>query len=444
MPDIVYRINTLLTTLLRRVPLGTNLGLLGVFWALLTGRFLPSRGALFPALADLGLADDAVRRASAALTSGRFQMADLIQDWNQCVQDEGHFRPHCHGGIRPVPVDMVGFFRPKLVGCATKHYTSQAGKALPATVLGMVGASGSVGTSRLCLPRLLVEADPKDGSEADHQKRTLQQAAQTLTDQEALILDAGFPLKDLLTLPKAGFVVRVAKNFTARRNYLPPPSGKGRPCELGEVVRPLARTYRGKAIPATPPDACLEWTEGEHRIRALLFDNLVLSDARPDGPSFRCVVIIDPRYPEPLVLGTNLAVSVLAVDVRRLYRDRWPVEQMPLAAKQMLGAARSFVFGKESRTRLPQLALLAGNVLSYVAATSAPVTTGFWDRECRPTCGRLRRALSRLHFSDLAVEAGFGSQVRKKASVTAHLQKGILGHRRRKADIEPPPARLAA
>jgi len=113
-----------------------------------------------------------------------------------------------------------------------------------------------------------------------------------------------------------------------------------------------------------------------------------------------------------------------------LYRDRWPIEQVPLAAKQMLGAHRAFVFGGESRHRLPELALLAGNVLTYVAATSVAVATGFWDRYCRPTCGRLRRVLLRVHFSAIPVPAG---PLRKKASVTAHLPKGVQGHRRQKA-----------
>ena len=109
---------------------------------------------------------------------------------------------------------------------------------------------------------------------------------------------------------------------------------------------------------------------------------------------------------------------------------------MPLAAKQMLGAHRAFVFGGESRHRLPELALLAGNVLTYVAATSVAVATGFWDRCCRPTCGRLRRVLLRVDFSEIPVPAG---RLRKKASVTGHLPKGVQGHRRR-SDILPLPA----
>lgn len=137
------------------------------------------------------------------------------------------------------------------------------------------------------------------------------------------------------------------------------------------------------------------------------------------------MAIFDPRYPRPLLLAVNL--PVLAHTVWQLYRDRWAVEQLPLAAKPMLGAERAFVLGKESRYRLPELALLAGNILSYVAASSAPVATGFWDRAARPTCGRLRRALWRVHFSDLPTFAG---QIRQKNAVTAHLLKGVSAHRR--------------
>ena len=115
-----------------------------------------------------------------------------------------------------------------------------------------------------------------------------------------------------------------------------------------------------------------------------------------------------------------------------LYRDRWPIEQMPLAAKQMVGAHRAFVFGDESRHRLPELALLAGNVLAYAAATATAVATGFWDRCGRPTCGRLRRVLLRVDFSEIPVPEG---PLRKKALVTAHLPKGVQGHRRQKSLI---------
>src|SRR5438132_7284455 len=52
MSTIVYRISVLLGAILVDVPVGTNLGLFWLLWALLSGRFLLSRGAIFPALAD--------------------------------------------------------------------------------------------------------------------------------------------------------------------------------------------------------------------------------------------------------------------------------------------------------------------------------------------------------------------------------------------------------
>jgi len=86
----------------------------------------------------------------------------------------------------------------------------------------------------------------------------------------------------------------------------------------------------------------------------------------PDG-TFSCVVIHDPCYPEPLLLNSPLALS--GEQLRRLYRERLPIEQLPVAAKQMLGLARQFVFAPESCQRLPELGLLAGGILMYVAAT---------------------------------------------------------------------------
>ena len=44
MSTIVYRIAVLLGVIVAEVPVGTNLGLFWLFWALVSGRFLLSRG----------------------------------------------------------------------------------------------------------------------------------------------------------------------------------------------------------------------------------------------------------------------------------------------------------------------------------------------------------------------------------------------------------------
>jgi hypothetical protein len=65
-----------------------------------------------------------------------------------------------------VACDLVGFCRPRCSGCVSKHDQSGADKALPAIVLAMVAAVGSVGTRRLPLVRVLLRAEPGDPSEA--------------------------------------------------------------------------------------------------------------------------------------------------------------------------------------------------------------------------------------------------------------------------------------
>ena len=89
MPTIVYRISVLLGAILADVPVGTNLGLFWLLWTLISGRFLLSRGAVFPALADGGLAADAVRRSGAALAYGRWAIQTLVHAWQQVVQQDG-------------------------------------------------------------------------------------------------------------------------------------------------------------------------------------------------------------------------------------------------------------------------------------------------------------------------------------------------------------------
>jgi len=433
MSTIVYRISVLLGAIWADVPIGTHLGLFWLLWSLISGRLLLSRGAVFPALADGGLAADAVRRSGAALAYGRWAIQLLGRAWHQVGQQEGRWPAHGYEGFRPVACDLVGFFRPQLSDCLSQHYQSGADKALPAIVLAVVAAVGSVGKVRLPLVRLLLRAEPRDCSEAAWQCRALTQAGAAWQPDEVLVVDAGCGVAALLSRGVPRFVARVARNFTARRNSLPAYKGRGRCPAYGERVRPLPRTHKGKTMAATPSDATAQWVVAGRTIQAQVWENLVLSTAKPGAPAFRCAVIHDPRYQEPLVFATTLPVSAYALWC--LSRDRWPVEPLPLAAKQMLGAHRAFVFGGESRHRLPEWALLAGNILAYVAATSAAGATGFWDRCCRPTCGRLRRVLLRVNFSAVPVPAG---SLRIKASVTAHLSKGVQGHRRQKNVMTPP------
>jgi len=408
------------------LPIGTNLGLLHFLWMQISGMLLPSRGALFPALQALGLSPAAIRRAWAAFRGGAWKIAELLWAWEAYVQKQGHWQASSYEGYKPIAVDLTAYWRPTLRGWLSKHYHALAGKALPAVVVGIIARVGRVQGQRVAIPTQLVRTDPADSSQASLQRSVMRQVAQTLAEDEIPVCDAGFKIGQLQKAGLSRYVVRLAKNFTARRNELPPAKGRGRSAEYGEVVRPLARTRKGRSLPATPPDRTETWVENDTMFRVEFWDRLVLPEvkAHPDNATFTVAAIHDPRFQEPWLLACPLPLSGAAL--RGLYQDRWPVEQIPLAAKQMLGGERQFVSAAESCQRLPELNLLAGSMITYLAATLPAVPTGFWDRQPQPTPGRLRRLLARMPFPETYP---LPEQFRKKDSVFDHLPKGIQGHR---------------
>ena len=436
MSESASQLLTLLCSVVRCVPVGPNLAWLPVLWMLVSGQFLLSRGAIMPGLAQLGLPDRAVRRAWQALGPGGWSIGQLLVNWESAVGRGGQWQVRYHGGYCAVPIDTTGFSRPRLQNCPSKHYDPQAGKALPAVVLGIIGRVGHVGKQRLLLPLGLLRVDPAQPQEEGLIQALITFAKDLLKPQDVLVSDGGFALAAILSAKMPRYVAKQARNMTARREQPPAYAGTGRPAARGALVRPVARTYKAHTLAATAPDRTAAWPEDAVTVRAELWDKLVLNSTRAadlaDAARFTVIVIHDPRFTKPLVLATNLTLA--AQDVRALYRDRWPVEQVPLAAKQMIGAVRAFVFAKETCQRLPELALLAGAILSYAAACLPAIPTGFWDRNPQPTPGRLRRVLAREGFP---TTYPLPAEIRQKASVTDHLPKGSSRFRRTQGSAAP-------
>ena len=294
--------------------------------------------------------------------------------------------------------------------------------------IGVIGEVGQIGGQRLACPLTFERVHPKDPRESRLWQDLLRWARRHLAADDVAVMDAGVKLADVHAAGLEHYLLRLATNFTARRNQPACHAGKGRKPVYGEKIRPLVRTYKGKTIAATLPDRVETWSEAGVAMRAEVWENLVLPGVVP-GPEaniFRVYAIYDPAYTTPWLLATPLKLK--AATVKAMYQDRWPVEQIPLAAKQMVGAHRQFVHADESIQRLPELALLAGSILSYLAATAPAAPTGFWDRQPRRTPGRFRRMLMGKPFPQ---SYPLPRQIRKKASFTSHLPKGILAHRRK-------------
>jgi hypothetical protein len=425
---------TVLSELLKSLPVGTNLALLQFLWMMVSGALLPQRGALFPALKATGLTDEATRRAWAAFRKGSWQIVILLRIWQEYVTGMPGWQLHRYEGYVPITVDVTAFWRPALKNCPSTHYHPAAGRALPAVIFGVIGQVGELNGQRIALPRGFERVHPKDPSEKRLWQDVLKLVKKGLAQDEIAVIDAGVKIRELQASEIERYVLRLAKNFTASRNFLPEYANKGRRPLYGALVRPLPRTHKGKSLASTPPDETTNWQEKQKTLRAEIWRNLTLNKTAPNkaNPTFDVYAIYDPDFQTPWLLATP--VKLQASSVRAIYRDRWPVEQIPLSAKQMVGAHRQFVHADESVQRLPELALLAGSILSFLAATVPPTPTGFWDRKPKRTPGRFRRTLMGKPFPK---DHPFPGQLRKKNSATGHLPKGIQAHRRTSAPSAP-------
>lgn len=416
----------------KTLPVGTNLALLHLLWALLSGAFLSSRGALFPALLSLGLDAVQIRRSSQAVRDGAWSCDELVSRWRAWVAAHSQWRPNSYEGYQPLVVDITAFRRPQLQGWQGKFFYRVADRAVKSIGFALVVQVGHNDKQRLPLLKQIIRAGCDTLSESQFKNTVLKQVGQSLATHEVLVHDAGASLAEMQSAQAPRWVVRLGRNCTARRNQVPPRTNrKGRPAEYGALVRPLVRSYKGRQLPATPPDVAVQFTYAGREIQALGWHGLVRSDQKvaDDHATFRIWVFHDPLYREPLVLGTNLATAQ-ASTIFQLYVDRWPVEEVPLVCKQLLGLQRQFVFAKGARFRLPELGLLAANMLAHIAAELPGLPTGFWDRQPQRTPGRLRRVLGQAGFPK---EYRLDGRIREKQAVTAHLPKGIAAHRRRKA-----------
>lgn len=369
-----------LEQIVKVVPIGTNLALLQLMWAMITGSFLSSRGAIHSALSKAGFESEEIRRSWRALRWGKWNIYELVQRFRQQVEQTGQWQSHEYDGYRPVAVDTTAFWRPRLQGWPGKRFRRLAGKAMTGIGFGLIADVGQVGEQRLPLIRAIIRGQDAAESEMSLKERTVAKAAGLLQENEVLLHDGGLSIAQLQAAGTVRFIVRLGTNCTARRPYLPVYKGRGRPPSRGVLVRPLARKWKSRKLPATRPDVTTPFEFEERTITAYGWHDLMRADLKvaDDHQRYSIWVFEDPLFKTPLVLGTNLTPMPEAIF--SLYLDRWPVEQVPLVAKQLLGCQRQFVFTPTSCWRLGELAFLVGNILTWLAVLLPPQPTGYWDR----------------------------------------------------------------
>ncbi|MCX6080684.1 MAG: hypothetical protein NTW32_14215 [Chloroflexi bacterium] len=288
---------------------------------------------------------------------------------------------------------------------------------------------------RLALLRRIERANGKKVTEPFLWKTFLPRVAKELKSDEIAVIDAGVKLGAMQEAGITCYVLKQAQNMTARRNFLPEPARRGRKPEYGAIARLLRRTRKGKVLEASSPDETATLTQDGREIQVEIWRELVFTNQKPSpkNESFDIYVFHDPNYKTPWVLATPIKLKPKSV--HDVYSDRWRfakqiVEQVPLSSKQMLGSHRQFVHNPECVQRLPEITLLAGSILSFLAASFPPVPTGFWDKNPKRTPGRFRRQLMGKPFPRVAE---LPRRFREKQSFTAHLLNGHLARTQKTA-----------
>ena len=77
--------------------IGTNLALLHLLWAMVSGAFLSSRGAVYTALKLSGRSDKEARRSGNALRTGQWQIGELISRWREWVLSHDEWQRREYG-----------------------------------------------------------------------------------------------------------------------------------------------------------------------------------------------------------------------------------------------------------------------------------------------------------------------------------------------------------
>lgn len=231
------------------ISVGTNIALFNLLWAMVSGAFLPSRGAVHTALALCGRSEAEIRRGSEALRNGQWTIEELIKRWREWVLSQGKWEVQRYEGWRAVSCDVVVYPRLKLKGLKGKFYRGTFGRAVKALGFGVIVDVGHYGDDRVALLNHIVRCENKEGSSGLLQRRLLEETNKRLGEDGVAVHDAGTSVKEMRAVKMKRYVIRLPKNCVVRRNELPPNAHGNR--KYGERIRPVRRKRKGKEIAAT-------------------------------------------------------------------------------------------------------------------------------------------------------------------------------------------------
>jgi hypothetical protein len=214
-----------------------------------------------------------------------------------------------------------------------------------------------------------------------------------------IIVDAGIATHERFAAAteQDALVGRLRMNCKLRCTPPPPSGTRGHPTWHGRVLHP------GAPLPEVEPaeERTLPGDKGEVRVRR--WNALHFEEER--HTSFDVLRIDAPAYERPLVVGTT-ARELTTDEFLQAYPHRWPVETNFFVAQDTTAMEMPRAWTTKALERRISLSLLTGSLLQAIAAATAPLAMGPWDRKPMPSAGRLANYfdIHAAHFSALALQ----------------------------------------
>ena len=345
-PSAVYLVLDTLLQITMRVTLGTRLCLVQALFTLMSGQLLESRGALIPALFNLGFDRRETQRIRQAIHRGAWSTNQLLKHFYGLVVHQQHWQPLQIAGYTVNALDTTAIFRPKLQGCQTQHYHPMAGRCLPSTNFALLGSIGAIGDQKVTLLRCIARGDEQASTEEALMRRIAVQAARLLGDDQnsITVADRKFNALELLECGHQNLVLRRARNMTFRRAAFTANTGRGRPVKHGEIIRPLERVFKGKSLLASQADREISWVDldkdgQELVLHAKYWVELVFFEQKSWNPErlalnkrslWTVMTVKHPSFELPMLIVINVP-EFTPVEACRVVKARWGIEQAPQA-----------------------------------------------------------------------------------------------------------------
>ena len=277
---------------------------------------------------------------------------------------------------------------------AGKGFCHRAGRAVRANIVAAATSIVMIGGRRVGLVRRT-----RFGARCEEAVETLWHALPPSACKRLLIVDAGIATQERFAAAteQDALVGRLRINCKLRCAPPPPSGTRGHPTWHGPVLHPGA-----PAPEVEPAQECTRPSDqGEVRVRR--WNALHFEEAR--HTSFDVLRIDDPAYERPLVVGTT-ARELTTDEFLQAYPHRWPVETNFFVAQDTTAMEMPRAWTKKALERRISLSLLTGSLLQAIAAATAPLAMGPWDRKPMPSAGRLANYLDihAAHFSALALK----------------------------------------